>query len=60
MDVLRVFVGGLPRHIEPEELTSRFIKFGKVLDVEVKNKLDATGKSWNDELKGGSQCLSSS
>ena len=44
MDVMRVFVGGLPRHIEPEELKSRFIKFGKVLDVEVKNKLDATGK----------------
>ena len=43
MEFLRVFAGGLPKDIESEDLTKRFSKYGKVCDVELKSKSDATG-----------------
>lgn len=46
-----MFVGGLPKNIDPKELKTRFSKFGKISDVQIKNKTDATGKYFDDVLQ---------
>ncbi|KAF6038324.1 NOL8 [Bugula neritina] len=46
MELMRMFVGGLPKHIAEEELRTRFTKYGKITTVDIKNKHNPTGE-WN-------------
>lgn len=43
MELMRMFVGGLPKHIAEEELRTRFTKYGKITTVDIKNKHNPTG-----------------